>query len=44
MTTAKQQTFLDLTISCKYISFLQDFVNLNAFKKNKSERIAKRRE
>jgi hypothetical protein len=34
MATAKQQAFLDLMISCKYISFLQDFVNFKVFKEN----------
>ena len=32
--------FLDLMISCKYILFLQDFVNFKSFLRKKGERIA----
>jgi hypothetical protein len=44
MTRAKYQTILNLMISCKYISFLQDFANFKSFLENKGERIAKRRQ
>jgi hypothetical protein len=37
MTTATYQTFLDLMISCKYISFLQDFVNFKSFLREAKE-------
>jgi hypothetical protein len=43
MTTANYLKFLDLMISCKYISFLQDFVNFKSFliKKIKAKELLK---